>query len=104
MNTVLSTLTLVNEIIGKPGPVALDTNILRKSYDHGPKDAAIDRANRVAMGIAGKNITLEDLYATISYINSRRDFRKEIYDSGSTYIFRGFSSTGPGVYTINWDS
>ena len=105
MNAVKDAIIFANEILGKEGPIILDTRVhwhnasldVLKAHPHGLE------SDRLSIGFTGRKITMQDIYNAIIIIDERTDFRRE-FESGRAYDFGGFGSANPKMYYITWNS
>lgn len=96
----ISFLELAQAVVGKEGPVALDTGILKHNskYDDNPRYGDNTYRNRqnskdiITIGKDGEIINHQDLIDAITEICDKKIYQKQ-FESGRSYYFEGISST-----------
>lgn len=88
INNLFKVLELAKEIIGKTGPVILDTRIIRHNSNSRMRhDINID--DIIEIGKEGKIIDLDDIMVAFKFIKTNSVFLIN-FKSDRSYIFEGF--------------
>jgi hypothetical protein len=77
-------LKFANEIVGKEGPIYLNTGIIEHNFANPTKRDVIK------IGEKDKIIDLNDIIQALENIQNNMDFQKA-FDSGRSYFFEGYN-------------
>ena len=100
LNEVNHFIEFVDNIIGKPGPISFDTEILSHNDD---EDYGSDiNIETMTIGKKGKKITFKDISKVFAKIKKNKLFN-EAFDSGRSYFFEGVKEDD-GWWVIQWGS
>jgi hypothetical protein len=92
----------LNEVLGKPGGILINTRILSHSSILSHRYATFD--NYVTLSAKGKKVTGKDVVKMFEKIKKNEKFQGEL-KSGRSYFFEGiYPDIGTGGYYISWGS
>ena len=104
---------LDNLVLGKPGPIVLDTSIISHSCLADSEDYNVDQIKEdlfilpdddlITIGKNGENISDEDIFTLISSIKNNKKMQRVSNDSERSYYFEGISSSpSKSHYVVCW--
>jgi hypothetical protein len=97
---IVNTLKFAHHLVGKDGPVNLDTQICAH-YDFNGNGTLEDI---VVIGKPGEKITLEDIMHAFNAINKSKLYQSKFNSGKRSYSFEGFHESSADNYSIMWGS
>ncbi len=99
LNSATEILIVASEIIGKKGPIEIDSRI----YSHNINMEELDKGNdSYTLGENGKKVTFEELINLITKLN---DLVDELVDeTGRSYYFESIEKVSDNKYIMSWGS
>lgn len=92
-------LVLANEIVGKKGPIEIDSKI----YSHNINMEVSNKGNDLyILGENGNKVTFEELIKLITKLNDLVD--KLVDETGRSYCFEGIEKYSDDKFIILWGS
>ncbi len=92
-------LVIANEIIGKKGPIEIDSKI----YSHNINMKECDKGNDLyILGGNGNKITFEELIELITKLNDLVD--DLVDETGRSYCFEGIEKVSGNKFVMSWGS